>query len=73
MTEKMKKLAKLNDVTDKVYGQEVNKRIRKRYTVTDEIAILRQRDEKPDEFAEYNAFVEECKQEAKAEVYGDEV
>ena len=62
MTEKMKKLAKLNDVTDKVYGQEVNKRIRKRYTVTDEIAILRQRDEKPDEFAEYNAFVEECKQ-----------
>ena len=31
----------------------------------DELAILRQRYDKPEEFAEYNAFVEECKEQAK--------
>ena len=42
--------------------------IRQRYDQDDETAILRQRDTKPDEFAEYNAFVEDCKARAKAEV-----
>ena len=72
MTDKMKKLAELNGVKDKLYGQEVNKRIRKRYTVWDEISLIRQKDEKPDEFAAYNAFVEECKAQTKAEMYGKE-
>ena len=35
--------------------------IRQRYSVSDEFAILRQRDSKPEEFAEYNAFAESCK------------
>ena len=39
----------------------ISSRIRARYSVDDEIAILRQRDAKPDEFAEYNAFVEAIK------------
>ena len=37
--------------------QRVVDRIREVYSVNDELAILRQRDTKPEEFAEYNAFV----------------
>lgn len=39
--------------------------IRKRYSLNQELAILRQRDTKPIEFSEYNAYVEQCKQEVK--------
>ena len=70
MTEIEKKLAKLNGTTDALYAQEVERRIRKKYTLSQEMAILRQRDTKPEEFAEYNAYAEQCKAEAKAEVYG---
>lgn len=35
--------------------------IREKYSVDDEIAILRQRDTKPEEFEEYFNFVEEIK------------
>ena len=35
--------------------------IRQRYSVDDEIAILRQRDTKPEEFQEYFEFVEDIK------------
>lgn len=47
------------------YQQRVVKRIREKYSVDDELAILRQRDTKPDEFAEYNSFVEQIKAEEK--------
>lgn len=50
---------------EKLYESEIIRRIRKRYTVNQELAILRQRDTKPDEFAEYNDFVEQCKAEVK--------
>ena len=49
------------------YEQRVVNRIRERYSVDDELALLRQRDAKPLEFAEYNAFVEKVKTEVKAE------
>lgn len=39
--------------------------IRKKYNLNQELAILRQRDSKPEEFAEYNAYVEQCKAEVK--------
>lgn len=48
------------------YGELVELLIRKKYTVGAELAILRQRDEKPEEFAEYNAYAEQCKVHAKA-------
>lgn len=48
------------------YGEAVNTLIRERYTESQEFAIMRQRDEKPEEYAEYYAFCEECKQTAKA-------
>ena len=47
------------------YDEAVNLKIRERYTESQEFAILRQRDEKPDEFAEYYAYCEECKKLAK--------
>lgn len=50
------------------YEQLVEIKIRQRYTVSDELAILRQRDVKTEEFAEYNAFCEQCKAEAKQEI-----
>lgn len=50
------------------YEERVEQLIRERYTISDELAILRQRDVKVDEFAEYYAFCEECKSIAKSEV-----
>ena len=47
------------------YEQRVVNRIREKYSIDDELAILRQRDTKPEEFAEYNAFVEMVKAEEK--------
>ena len=49
------------------YEERVVELIRHQYSIDDELAILRQRDSKPEEFAEYYAYVEECKIEAKQE------
>lgn len=43
------------------YDEAVNAEIRKRYTESAEFAILRQKDEKPEEYAEYYSYCEECK------------
>ena len=43
------------------YGEAVHAEIRKRYTESQEFALLRQRDEKPDEYNEYFAYCEACK------------
>ena len=43
------------------YEQRVVDRIREKYSVDDELAILRQRDVKPEEFKAYNDYVEACK------------
>ena len=50
------------------YKAAVERLIRERYTVADELGILRQRDTKPEEFAAYNAFAEACKAQARAEI-----
>lgn len=55
-----------NSVEVLPYEQRVVNRIREVYSVDDELAILRQRDTKPEEFAEYNAFVERIKAEERA-------
>ena len=47
------------------YEERVVQLIRERYDLAAELAILRQRDSKPDEFEEYNAYCEECKAKAK--------
>lgn len=43
------------------YAERVVRRIREVYSVDDELAILRQRDTKPEEFSKYNDFVEQIK------------
>lgn len=49
----------------RTYKQKVEDYIREKYTVSDELAILRQRDTKPEEYAEYYAYCEECKAKSK--------
>lgn len=58
----------LQKIKEKKYSALVEKYIREKYTLSDELAILRQRDSKPNEFAEYNAYAESCKAKAKAEI-----
>ena len=48
------------------YADCVNTLIRQKYSESDELALLRQRDTKVAEFAEYNAYAEECKTTVKA-------
>ena len=50
------------------YGEAVNAKIRERYSESQEFAVLRQRDDKPEEYAEYYAFCEECKAAVKEKV-----
>lgn len=64
-------LLKSNGLSSDAYGDKVNELIRKRYSLSQEFALLRQRDEKPEEWAAYNAYAEECKQKAKLIVYGE--
>ena len=47
------------------YEEAIVELIRRKYSLNQELAILRQRDSKPSEFSEYNAYVEQCKQEVK--------
>lgn len=49
------------------YEERVVQLIRERYDLDSELALLRQRDTKPEEFAEYNDYCEECKRIAKEE------
>lgn len=67
------RLAKKNREADPkawnaLYENLIVEKIRERYSINEELAILRQRDEKPEEFAEYHDFVEKCKAAAKAEL-----
>lgn len=63
MTEE--ELANIEPIPTIPYEQRVVNRIREVYSIDDELAILRQRDSKPEEFAEYNAFVEKVKAEER--------
>ena len=47
------------------YDEAVNTEIRKRYSDSQEYALLRQRDKKPEEFAAYDAYCEQCKTHVK--------
>ena len=48
------------------YGEAVHAEIRKRYTESQEFAILRQKEEKQSEYAAYFAYCEECKELIKS-------
>lgn len=57
---------------EKIYKSLVRQKVRRRYDPEDEIAIIRQKEKKPEEAAEHDAYVEQCKAEAKAELGGEE-
>lgn len=57
------RLAEKNGIS--LYAEKVNALVRKKYSISDELAIQRQRETKPKEFQEYYDFVEKCKIEAK--------
>lgn len=52
-------------MTESDYALKVESLIREKYSVSDELAILRQRDTKPEEFAQYFGYCEDCKARAK--------
>lgn len=53
------------------YKQLIVSFIREVYSIDDELAIQRKRDEEPEEFNKYYSYVEECKVKAKTIVYGN--
>lgn len=52
--------------TDEDYPERVNALIRERYSLSDELALLRQRDTKDDEYKAYYEYAETCKANAKS-------
>ena len=54
-------LAYKNGVLSKLRKQLIVAEIRKEYDADDELAILRQKEEKPEEYMAYFNYVEDCK------------
>lgn len=59
------RLPETEKLASSTYEELVEQLIRKRYSVSAELAILRQKDMKYAEFCEYNEYAEQCKMEAK--------
>lgn len=59
------KLAKLNGTAARLYPKLVAELISRKYEPEDELALLRQKDDKPEEFAAYYSYAEACKREAR--------
>ena len=59
-------------ITAEEYPSYVADKIHEKYSVDDEIAIIRQKDEKPEEYVEYYAYCEAVKAEAKQLIRGGE-
>ena len=65
-------LAERNGTLEEEYGACVTRKLRARYSLSEELAIQRKREKEPEGFAAYDAFAEQCKKEARAEIYGEE-
>ena len=50
------------------YENKIVALIRQKYNINQELAILRQRDTKPQEYQEYYNYVEQCKEQVKNEL-----
>jgi hypothetical protein len=59
------RLPETEKLASSTYEELVEQLIRKRYSVSAELAILRQKDMKYAEFYDYNLYAEECKARAK--------
>lgn len=53
-------------IPEMIYEEQVVAKIRERYSINDELALLRQKDTKTAEFQAYYQYVEECKSNIKA-------
>lgn len=57
-----------NIINDTEYGNQVNELIRAKYSLSEELSLLRQRDSKQEEYQKYNAYCEECKKTVKDKI-----
>lgn len=55
------------------YEGRVDGLIRSKYTLSQELALIRQQATKSEEYEVYFDYCEECKRQVRLEVYGDEV
>ena len=70
-SEELEKIREEEAVREKqtFYENRVEELVGVKYSVRQELSIQRQRDEKPEEFKQYYEYVEQCKAQAKAEIY----
>lgn len=59
-----------NEYWSQDYNTLVDNEIRKRYSISEEFSILRQKAEKPEEFNEYFTYCEQCKLYVKGVLNG---
>lgn len=57
-----------NIINDTEYGNQVNELIRAKYSLSEELSLLRQRDSKQEEYQKYNTYCEECKKTVKDKI-----
>ena len=62
------KLAKLNGTQKRLYPDLVEELIGEKYSIGAQIAIIRQKDEKPEEYQEFFDYAEYCKIMAKMQL-----
>ena len=73
-TSKFKEMIKMrNRMFARTNDQKISTLIREKYSQDAEFAILRQKDSKPEEYAEYNTYCEECKTKVKSGEFDKEV
>ena len=58
-------MAEKNGNLEELYGEMVNDCVCKKYSFPAQISLLRQKDKKPDEYATFFDFAEQCKTEIK--------
>lgn len=64
-TDRQIKLAYKNGVIETIKNTMIEAEIAKKYSMGAQVAILRQGETKPEEFAAFNAYAEECKAKIK--------
>ncbi len=59
------------EITRQKYCEYVDRKIREKYPLSEELAIQRKREENVEEFKAYYEYCEECKKEARSIYYKD--
>ena len=64
-TDRQIKLAYKNGVLETIKNSMIEEEISKKYSIGSQIAIIRQKDIKPEEFNEFYTYTESCKTKVK--------